>query len=41
MILKYTEVDSILNIPSGQTRVKAWAEYLNKMFNSIIFGQEK
>jgi len=39
MILKYFEVDSLLNISSGQTRIKAWTEYLNNMFSGIIFGQ--
>jgi hypothetical protein len=41
MILKYFEVDSLLDVSLGQTRVKAWTEYLNELFNSIIFGKEK
>lgn len=41
MILKYFEVDSLLDISSGQTRVKAWTEYLNNMFTGIIFGQNE
>jgi hypothetical protein len=34
-------MDSLLDVSSGQTRVKAWIEYLNELFNSIIFGKEK
>lgn len=41
MILKYFEMDSLLDVSSGQTRIKAWTEYLNEVFNGIIFGQEK
>ena len=41
MILKYFELDSLLDVSSGQTRIKAWTEYLNEVFNSIIFGKEK
>lgn len=39
MLLKYSEIDSLFDVSSGQTRIKAWTEYLNQVFNSIIFGQ--
>ena len=41
MILKYFEVDGLLDASPGQNRLNAWTEYLNRVFNSIIFGEGK
>lgn len=41
MILKYFEMDSLLNLTSGKPRINAWTEYLNNMFTGIIFGQNE
>lgn len=41
ILLKYFDIDSLLDVSSGQTRLKAWENYLNQIFNSIIFGQGK
>lgn len=41
ILMKYFEVDSLLDVSSGQSRINAWAEYLNQVFNGIIFGQDE
>lgn len=41
MLLKYFEVDSLLNVSSDQNRLSAWTKYLNNVFIGIIFGQGK
>ncbi len=39
ILLKYFDIDSLFQATSGQTRLTAWTEYLNKVFTDIIFGE--
>ncbi|MPM90730.1 hypothetical protein SDC9_137852 [bioreactor metagenome] len=37
MILKYLDIDTMIELKSGQTRLCAWDNYLDKIFKDIIF----
>lgn len=38
LILKYIEMDALLQLENGQTRVNSWNKHLDNIFTSIIFG---
>lgn len=39
IILKFFDVDDLLKASNSTNRLKAWNEYINNVFDSIIFGE--